>query len=127
MVRSAPGLWTAAPALKATSGYSSNEAHSNAPTYPTKMPAPQVKRLAAEDPPINYPSFSPTSLGQSLDRRPALTDLGEHYVARSKECRRMASAAADRSIQLIHLDMATRYEILAQQTEKETRQLQSVK
>jgi hypothetical protein len=127
MVRSAPGLWTAAPTLKGLSENPGRRANSTDTFYPNKLVNPKVARLATEDTPIDYPSFSRVTLGQSWDRHPTATDLREEYVARSKECRRMASAAADPSIQLIHLDMAIRYEILAKQSEKETRQLHSVK
>jgi len=39
----------------------------------------------------------------------------EFYLARADDCRRRAELAADRSIKLIHLDMATRYELLARE------------
>ena len=39
----------------------------------------------------------------------------EFYLARADDCRRRAELAADHSIKLIHLDMATRYELLARE------------
>jgi hypothetical protein len=38
----------------------------------------------------------------------------------------MAAAASDSTIELIHLDLATRYEVLARETAEKPRQLHSV-
>lgn len=58
--------------------------------------------------------------------RPAASDRRAHYAARGAECRRLAKVAADHSIELIHLDMATRYDLLARQAKDESRHLRAV-
>ena len=39
----------------------------------------------------------------------------DFFLAMADDCRRRAEVAADSSIRLIHLDMATRYELLARE------------
>ena len=39
----------------------------------------------------------------------------DFFLTRADDCRRRAEVAADSSIRLIHLDMATRYELLARE------------
>ena len=42
----------------------------------------------------------------------------DFFLARADDCRRRAEVAADSSIRLIHLEIATRYELLAREAGK---------
>ena len=87
---------------------------------PEKLALPGV-------PPIEHLPFAKELLAAIVAGQPVDAKSREHYIARSAECRRLAATAADMSIELIHLDMANRYDLLARQAEQETPHLRSVK
>jgi hypothetical protein len=122
MVRSAPGLWTAAPMLRDAVRPSAAGRTGDNSLYPAPaQPRPSRK--------------GPDTVGPPLARRPASSETNpnftpserEHYQARSAECRRLAEAAADPAVKLIHLDMATRYDLLARKAGEPRPQLHAVK
>lgn len=73
--------------------------------------------IVAEFPPIESMPFAQKLAETIPTDRPHLTANREYYLARAKECRERANLAASPSIELIHLDLATRYEVLARATE----------
>ncbi len=134
MVRSAPGLWTDAPSLR-EQGLSGPRSHDLPSThYPDRAkPNMRVHGTAKAETVIDHRPFAcdlASALAFERNSAPERTSGGErreHYLARGAECRRLAEAASDRSIELIHLDMATRYDILARSSDDERRPLHSVK
>jgi len=60
-------------------------------------------------------------------RRDSSVDRCEYYAARAVEARRLAKDAADHSIELIHLEMALRYDLLARLDVEEPLPLQMVR
>jgi hypothetical protein len=134
MVRSARGLWTDAPSLRDFAPPSDPAKHAHAPSFPVRSPGDAAKsRVSTAEQqvarlPFSHELASAISAERfaATDRSPP-TDWREHYLARSAECRRLAEVAVDRSIELIHLDMANRYDVLARQAENEPRHLHAVK
>lgn len=134
MVRSAPGLWTAAPTLCGFAKSVRAKGTSDGLPYPEpKKQQPPKENGVADNNfsdfvsfPYEFASAMTADRSRAADRVPA-ADSREHYLARGVECRRLAGAAADRTIELIHLDMANRYDILARQAEDERRQLHVVR
>ena len=128
MVRSRPGFWTAAPALRevfrsAPSAGQARRAESSTPIaadFPEKLIIPGM-------PPIDHLPFAPDIATAIMSDRHDTADLRLHYLSRSAECRRLAEASSDRSIELIHLDMATRYELLARDANEDPHQLKVVR
>ena len=69
-------------------------------------------------PPVDYLAFPPDFAAKLLSALPHDMVDPDHYAARGRECRRLAAAVTDSSIELIHLDMANRYDILAREASK---------
>lgn len=131
LVRSAPGLWTHAPTLEHSLRSAPVTSDGDGLCYPERA-KPNLPHVMGKDPFFDLPFSHEFARAICRDRpsptdRQPVADCREHYLARSAECRRLASAAADRSIALIHLDMATRYDMLAKQAEEERRQLHVVR
>ena len=133
MVRSAPGLWTDAPTLRDFVRPAHLRSDSGVSRYPerAKPIVPNGLPVTTESLVDRLPFAHELASAINADRHPVAerhpaADRREHYLARSAECRRLAEAAADRSIELIHLDMATRYDILARQAEDERSPLKIV-
>lgn len=133
MVRSAPGLWTEAPTLRdfVSAAYLSSD--SAVARYPERAkPSVENRPGVAADPLVAHLHFSHELARAMTADRPSVVGRHradgrrEHYLARSAECRSLAEAATNPSIELIHLDMATRYDILARQAEDERRPLSLV-
>ena len=95
-------------------------------SYPTAVPA-----LSSTKAPSVLAASTEVSVAPGLANSPPTHTFAspdrEHYQARSAECRRLAAAAADPAVKLIHLDMATRYDFLARTAGEARPQLHSVK
>ena len=127
MVRSAPGLWTTAPKLVGFLGTSSFQANPDGLPFVKQDGKAREGLETTGSAPNNHAAFPHEFATRILTARSAANDRPEHYNARSAECRRLAAKATDRAIELIHLDMATRYDILARQADDEPHYIHSVK
>lgn len=126
MVRRAPGRWVPAPQLKGLLDNLSGTPSMKEPRNPFASLSGGSERTGPGDLTFNYRQAPATKANQSFEATPFPADSREHYLARSNESRRMAAVAANSAVELIHLDLATRYELLARQA-SDTPRLQSVK
>jgi hypothetical protein len=126
MVRSAPGLWTPAPMLHESirSTAPASKRGGSSSSVPNHPRPPRAERLTVES--LAELPAARRSAAFSANNGLAPSDR-EHYQARSAECRRLAEAASDHAVKLIHLDMATRYDILARRAGEPRLQLHAVK
>lgn len=127
MMRSARGLWTAAPVLTGKFGPNQLTSDFGGSGYPLKKSNTSGKLVIPGSAPIEYLPFPHEFASAILNDRPPAEERSEHYTERSTECRRLAAAAKDQATELIHLDMATRYDILAREIGHRHRQLHAVK
>ena len=116
MVRSAPGLWTAAPKLTNLHGSRPPQAKAVRDPFSVKQGETSVDLAAAGVNVAHLPlpeHFASSILGS----RSHQADEKAHYLRRGAECRRLAAETTDPTIELIHLDMANRYDVLARQSD----------
>ena len=126
MVRSAPGLWTAAPMLRDAIRPSAATRKREGSHHPGPAhPRPPRKFSDTVEASVELPI--PSRLASFRPDHEFAPSEQEHYQARSAECRRLAEAAADPAVKLIHLDMATRYDLLARKAGEPRPQLHAVK
>lgn len=125
MERVSPGVWTAvAVELPSSASYSGRDVLATLPFL----------QAAAETPEKPVPHITESTPGQPSGDQTVKPFASEspaerknYYAARAVEARNLANAAADRSIALIHLEMALRYDILAHHEVEEDRPLRIVR
>ncbi len=124
MIRGGPGSWTIASTLEvgpehyAKAIWSSKPSAGKLQTVPDQSVASGIQQN--DDPTL----LAETSMRFRSEHQ-APSSSKELYLSKSSECRNMAKAAKDRAVQLLHLGMATRYKMLARDTEDEDWRLQA--
>ena len=115
MVRDASGRWSLLPDAGAREGHRATESRpgkAQVATARNSLAVPNRLATSSKDLPLASPRRE----------APAVCEVDSqsgYYSARAEECRLLAEAAADRSIAIIHLEMATRYELLAREQAEE--------